>query len=161
MVKYEGRILLKSWRVFIRSKPKFTDHRGKSLEKEWRQAGLGPVKKVRAGQAYELAGELSRADVDRLAERLLADPVTQEAEVLEGAATRAAGSLRAQVWPKGGVADPVADTVAMAARDLGFRGLSRVRSGSVYEFWGASPKKVESFCEDHLMNKLVQQVEVS
>jgi phosphoribosylformylglycinamidine (FGAM) synthase PurS component len=151
---------LNSWRIFVHIKPKFTDHRGKSLEKEWRHAGLGAVRKVRAGQAYELAGELSREDAEKLAEKLLADPVTQDAEVAAAGAKGPAGARRAEVWPKGGVSDPAADTVAMAARDLGFDTVKKVRSGAVYDFWGPSAKAVKAFCEDHLMNGLVQQVEV-
>jgi phosphoribosylformylglycinamidine (FGAM) synthase PurS component len=139
---------LNSWRIFVHIKPKFTDHRGKSLEKEWRHAGLGAVRKVRAGQAYELAGELSREDAEKLA------------EVAAAGAKGPAGARRAEVWPKGGVSDPAADTVAMAARDLGFDTVKKVRSGAVYDFWGPSAKAVKAFCEDHLMNGLVQQVEV-
>jgi phosphoribosylformylglycinamidine synthase subunit PurSL len=156
-----------TWRVYVQPKPQFVDHAGKALEKEWRAAGLSAVKKIRVGQAYEISGELSPDDVTLLAEKLLTDPITQAPVVAqEGrpenpAQKNGAGVRRAEIWPKPGVADPVAETVALGARDLGLAGVRAVRSGAVYEFWGApSPKQILTFCESHLMNPLVQRVEI-
>ncbi len=149
------------WRVFVLSKPRFADHRGAALKKEGAAAGLKAVKDVRAGLAYELSG-LSEAEARRLAGALLADPVTQDAVLFP--ADRPAvgkGSRLAQVWPREGVSDPVADTVRMAARDLKIDGLESVRSGHVYEFFSAaSPADIKRFCEERLMNAMIQRVEV-
>jgi phosphoribosylformylglycinamidine synthase subunit PurSL len=151
-----------TWRVYVVTKPNFVDHHGKSLEKEWRHAGLPAVKKIRVGQAYELSGGLSRVQADELARKLLADPITQDAVVApEDADGLFKGAQTACVWPKPGVSDPVADTVAIGARDLGLSGLSSVRAGALYEFSGrASAKDIKSFCENFLMNPLVQQAEI-
>lgn len=151
-----------SWKVFIRHKPGVTDHRGAEVARACSRSGLKGVKGVHAGQAYELAGTPSEGDVRRLAAKLLADPVTQDALVFAPEAVAAPkGARLAQIWPKSGVSDPVADTVRLAAKDLGVDGFSLLRSGQVFEFHGAvASADVSRFCEEHLMNAMVQRVEV-
>lgn len=153
---------MNTWKIFVRHKPGVTDHRGAEIARECSRAGLKAVKKVHAGQAYELAGSPSEADVRRLAEKLLADPVTQNAEVASPSAVSAPkGARLVQIWPKTGVSDPVGDTVRLAAKDLGVEGFTLLRSGHVFEFHGAAPPKdLLRFCEDHLMNAMVQRAEV-
>lgn len=151
-----------AWRVVVTHKPSFVDHRGAALVKEWRHDGRKNVKKVRVGQLYEVAGTLTAADAQILADRLLTDPITQENAVFPADHVVApAGARLAEIWPKKGVSDPVADTVKIAAGDLGLSGLAVVRSGQAYEFFGdAAPTDVRAFCEERLMNPLIQSVEV-
>lgn len=150
---------MSDWKVIVRVKPSFPDHHGEAVKKEWGTAGLKGLKSVRTGQAYALSNA-AEADARRLAEKLLTDPVTQDAEVLP-AEGKPQGVLQAQVWPKTGVSDPVADTVRLAARDLGIAADMGVRSGQVYDFSGVvRAEDVRRFCEEHLMNALVQRVEV-
>lgn len=152
-----------TWRIFVELKPKFKDHHGEALKKEWRHAGFPPIKSIRTGQAYEISGDLTQAQAERLALQLLTDPITQETHVhAEGRNGVDGSTRRAKIWPKAGVADPVADTVTIGAKDLGVAGLERVRTGVVYAFLGkVAPQDVEKFCETYLMNPLVQKVEVS
>ena len=113
-----------NWRVLVHMKPAFADHRGEAIRREWRLAGLAGIQKVRVGQAYELAGTLEEKDARLLADRLLADPVTQEASVFPAELVeRPRGGRLAEVGPKQGVSDPVADTVRLAALDAGVTGL--------------------------------------
>lgn len=151
-----------NWRVLVHPKASFPDHRGEGLAHEWKRSKLKGLKKIRTGQAYELLGDLDEAAARRLAERLLTDPVTQDAAVFPADRVAAApGSRLAEVWPKKGVSDPVAGTVLFAAQDLGVAGLASVRSGQVYDFFGAvAPADVKRFCEEHVMNALIQSVEV-
>jgi phosphoribosylformylglycinamidine (FGAM) synthase PurS component len=150
------------WRVLVQYKGDFTDHRGRHLAAEWRHAGLPALKGLRTAQAYELEGDLSEEDVRLLSDKLLADPITQEAAVSSGGKEpKAPRGRRARVWYKPGVSDPVADTVRLGARDLGFTRVAKARSGAAYEFEGkASEKDVRRFCAEHLMNALVQEAEV-
>lgn len=153
--------MVSAWRIFVHHKPSFADHRGEGLKKEWRHAGYPVVKKVRAGQAYEISGDLDQGQLEELARKLLADPVTQMASILPSGGVKAPAGVRlAQIWPKPGVSDPVAETVKLGARDLDLSSVRSVRSGAVFEFWGAPAKDVKSFCEGFLMNPLVQKVEV-
>jgi phosphoribosylformylglycinamidine (FGAM) synthase PurS component len=146
--------------VVVHHKTGVVDHRGEAIRKECAHAGLKGVKKVRAAQAYEIAGTLSAVEVQRLADKVLADPVTQEAVLLEKAGG-IAGARRAWVWPKTGVSDPVADTVRLAAKDVKIDGITTVRSGQVFDFSGAlADDAVRRFCEEYLMNAMIQRVEV-
>jgi phosphoribosylformylglycinamidine (FGAM) synthase PurS component len=151
-----------NWRVLVHLKPAVVDHRGEHVRREGRLAGLAGVTRVRAGQAYELAGGLSERDARFLADKVLADPVTQEASVFPADhVRRPQGGRLAEIWLKQGVSDPVADTVRLAARDAGLTNLEGVRSGQVFDFFGAAaPAALRRFCEDHLMNPLVQTVEI-
>jgi phosphoribosylformylglycinamidine (FGAM) synthase PurS component len=151
-----------NWRILVHLKPAFVDHHGESVKKEGRLAGLKGLKKVRVGQAYELVGDLDKAMAQGLADRLLADPVTQDAALFPADhVARPKGGRLAEIWLKKGVSDPVADTVRLGAQDLGVTGLGSVRSGQVYDFLGEiRPQAVKRFCEEHLMNALVQSVEV-
>ncbi|MBK8575257.1 MAG: phosphoribosylformylglycinamidine synthase subunit PurS [Elusimicrobia bacterium] len=151
-----------NWRILVHMKSTFVDHRGEGIKTEGRLAGLKKVHHVRVGQAYEISGEIDEASARRLAERLLADPVTQDAAVFPaGHVARPQGGRLAEIWLKKGVSDPVADTVRLAALDLGVKGLDSVRSGQVFDFMGdPAPKAIQQFCEEHLMNPLIQSVEV-
>lgn len=151
-----------NWRILVHMKSTFVDHRGEGIKKESRLAGLTGIQHVRVGQAYEILGDVDETGVRRLADRLLADPVTQEASVFPADhVARPKGGRLAEIWLKKGVSDPVADTVRLAAMDLGVNGLEGVRSGQVFDFMGdPAPKEIKQFCEEHLMNALVQSVEV-
>jgi phosphoribosylformylglycinamidine (FGAM) synthase PurS component len=151
-----------NWRILVHMKSTFLDHRGEGIKKESRLAGLTGIHHVRVGQAYEILGDVDEPGVRRLADRLLADPVTQEASVFPADhVARPKGGRLAEIWLKKGVSDPVADTVRLAAADLGVKGLDSVRSGQVFDFMGdPAPKAIKQFCEEHLMNPLVQSVEV-
>lgn len=150
------------WRILVHMKPTFVDHRGEGVKKEGRLAGLKGVHHVRVGQAYEMKGEIDEGMARRLADRLLADPVTQEASVFPtDHVVRPKGGRLAEIWLKKGVSDPVADTVRLAALDLGVRGLDSVRSGLVFDFMGKTTSRaIQHFCQEHLMNPLIQSVEV-
>jgi phosphoribosylformylglycinamidine (FGAM) synthase PurS component len=150
------------WQVVVTVKSRVTDHHGEALKKECVHSGLKGVKSVRVGPAYELSGNLPETEVRRLAERLLADPVTQEASIaVPGAVKAPAGARLVRIWLKNGVADPVGDTVLFAAKDVGVRGLDSARSGRAYEFHGpAGADALRRFCEEHLMNPLIQRVEI-
>jgi hypothetical protein len=54
---------------------------------------------------------------------------------------RPLGGRLAEIWLKKGVSDPVADTVRLAALDVGVKGLDGVRSGQVFDFMGDSAPK--------------------
>lgn len=148
------------WRVYVQLKPGAVDHAGKSLEREWRHLFGEVPGPVRTGQVYELHGDLTRDGAELLAAKLLADPVTERAVVAEGAVP--AVGVRAEIWPKPGVSDPVAETVMIGARDLGLSAVSSAKTGRVFEFTEKpNRERVRVFCEALLMNPLVHAVELS
>ncbi|HRY28852.1 MAG TPA: hypothetical protein P5079_02310 [Elusimicrobiota bacterium] len=151
-----------TWRVVVYRRPGCPDHRGRSAEKDWRAARLGPLKRIRTGQAYDLTGSVTAPTARALAGKLLVDAVMQEAEVRGvGAGGKSArGFCRAVIWPRQGVTDSVGETVRLGARDLRLPVPDKVRAGALFDFWGAAPRKVRRFCETHLMNDLVHRLEL-
>ena len=121
------------WQVVVTVKSAVKDHHGDALKKECAHAGLKSVKGVRVGQAYELSGTLPEAEARRLADRLLTDPVTQEASI----------------------------SAPGAVKDVGIRDLVSARSGRAFEFQGTlAADPLRRFCEEHLMNELIQRVDI-
>ena len=100
-----------NWRVLVHLKPAVVDHRGEHVRREGRLAGLAGVTRVRAGQAYELAGGLSEKDARFLADKVLADPVTQEASVFPADHVARTDCVRATLQ------DAAADVVGDGAVD--------------------------------------------
>jgi len=151
-----------TWRVRVELKKAFLDHRGEALKREAHHFGLTGVRALRTGAVYELEGTLDQTQALSIAGRLLADPITQEFSVAPPPKKDDfSGGRRAVVWLKKGVADPVADTVFLASKDLSVQGLESVRSGHVFDFLGTlSGPDVRRFCEEHLMNSLIQTVDV-
>lgn len=116
---------------------------------------------LREGAIYQLEGSrLSRSQVEQLAKLLLSDPVTQVYDIAEKAFP-SSGGRTATVWLCPGVADPVADTLLWAARDVGVEDLTTARSGRWYHFEGvADSSRVERFCRAHVMNPLIHTLAV-
>jgi phosphoribosylformylglycinamidine synthase len=108
-------------------------------------------------RGYLLEGELSRADVDRLAAELLVDSLAEVGRVgpLNAAAD---GSLLATVLLKPGVMDPAALSVVDAAADLGIR-VESVRSFRRYFGPPALPPAArDTLFRRVLANEAIEQV---
>jgi phosphoribosylformylglycinamidine (FGAM) synthase PurS component len=125
--------------VIVRNRKQYPDPEATGVMALVLELGVQPDA-VQTAQLYLLDGELSLADVKRLAKELLADPVTQEFSVeVQGNGTgkdfaKAAPGIRVDVWLKPQVADPVAPSVERGARDLGLTLLARC--GHRYELKG-------------------------
>src|SRR5438067_2324300 len=74
--------------------------------------------------------DASREQVQRIARELLADPIIEQAELVEDAKTPNGFSL-IEVHLKPGVMDPVAASTEMAIRDMGLA-VREVRTGRAY-----------------------------
>jgi phosphoribosylformylglycinamidine synthase II len=98
------------------------------------EAGLGSVAGASASRLYYLEGSLDRADVERVAAELLADPVTESAVIAgmgDALSPVAAGTVAFEVHPRPGVMDPVAESTLAELRAEGI-GVERVRTARRY-----------------------------
>lgn len=103
-----------------------------------REAGLGGLESVVASRLFFLDGQVDGAAVRRVANVLLADPVTEVAEVLgEGDAVRnvAPGRVAIEVHPRPGVMDPVAESTLAELRAEGLA-VDAVRTARRYVLAG-------------------------
>ncbi len=125
--------------------------------KELRCAGVSAL--------YQLDGNPGPAEVERIAAELLCDPVAEEFAI--GGAPKVSQSFYVDVWPKAGVADPVGESVVKAIKDLGILCVSRVSSGTRYEFSGSrslngkTEDAAAQFAARELLNPLIQECKIT
>ncbi|MBI3507645.1 MAG: phosphoribosylformylglycinamidine synthase subunit PurS [Proteobacteria bacterium] len=69
------------WRIEVWLKASVSDPVGDSVRKALRDMGLPAAERVRCGTVYRLKGRLSQAQADKVAVRLLANPVVHQFSV--------------------------------------------------------------------------------
>ncbi|MBE2271019.1 MAG: hypothetical protein IAE80_22470, partial [Anaerolinea sp.] len=74
-----------------------------------------------------MSGVVTPSEIETLAVELLADPVTEQYSIDEGAAISADHTLEVTLLP--GVTDPAAENLLRAAHALGVTGLERAATG--------------------------------
>lgn len=139
-------------RIEIRPRPERDDPRGAGLREQARAAGLdiGPV---RSAKVYLIEGEIDRAQLSRITERLLRDPVAEVAQVGAGEARGAC----VEVHPLPGVTDPVAQSVGEAIKRL--TGLVvRVSTGTRYDIEACDPGIAREAVTRTVANPLIHAV---
>ncbi len=119
-------------RFEVRPKPGHADPIGSAVARDARSVGV-LLEHARATRVYLVQADLSAADLARVRERVLADPVTET--VAPGAAPSATGDRLIEVHPLPGVMDPVAQTVREAIRALTGRD-AEVSTGWRYDLGG-------------------------
>src|SRR3954467_5614242 len=97
------------------------------------------------------------AQVREIAGKLLADPVVEQAELVESAPNDN-GSSRIEIHLKPGVMDPVAASTEMAIRDMGLP-VREVRTGRSYAIQGEVPREgLERIARRVLANGVIESV---
>ncbi|HID76245.1 MAG TPA: phosphoribosylformylglycinamidine synthase subunit PurL [Planctomycetaceae bacterium] len=112
------------WEVDIYPKPGQPDLTAAAVARDAADLGLAEDLAVAAARGYLIQGDLRRADLQRLAEELLADPVVERTVVAPVGdpllcQSPADGRQPVHVLPKPGVMDPVAQTALSAIADFG------------------------------------------
>ncbi len=122
------------WEVDVHPRDAATDHRARAVVAGAAELGIAGVSRARAAAGWLIEGDLARADVEKLAAAVLADPVTESFTIAE-AGTADAGEpglpTVLRVLPRAGVTDPAAETALEAFRLVGPRPVA-VRSVRTY-----------------------------
>ncbi len=71
------------WEVRISYKPGVQDAEGESTLRGLRSLGFKDVEDVRTSKVFRIKGEYSRAEVEEMCRRLLANPVSQDYSITE------------------------------------------------------------------------------
>jgi len=112
--------------------------------------------------SYLIEGDLSRADVERIAHELLSDPVVERvvvgppAELAARPAGVPASAQLVHVLPKPGVMDPVASSALVAISDLGLTA-SAVRTMRKYWITELPTDVLKRLCGKLLANDAIEQ----
>ncbi len=139
-------------RIEVRIKPDHADPRAQAVHRRAAAAGLNAAA-VRAAKVYLIEGPLDAEAVQRVANGLLADPVTESAT--PGAAPSPGATV--EVHPLPGVMDPAAQSVREGIRTL--LGVEAgVSTGVRYDFVGTGADAAHQFAQRALGNPVVHQI---
>ncbi|MDP2913517.1 MAG: phosphoribosylformylglycinamidine synthase subunit PurS, partial [Candidatus Omnitrophota bacterium] len=145
-------------RIEIREKAGFYDAAGESVKRDIRDLGF-KAKEVRAIQIYLIEGALNKAEILRICENLLSDPVTQTYSYNGNPRVKGNGYKIVEVEYNAGVMDPVEESVKKAIGDLGIEGVRTVKTAKKYFIKGAlSYAEIHSIAEKVLYNKVIQHL---
>ncbi len=147
-------------RVEVRARPGAPDARSQAVASVLREAGCA-LARATAAKVYLIDAPLSESDLRRIAQRLLASPVTEHATIGPAPAARAADDAHdaatIEVHPLPGVMDPAAQSVREAIADL--TGLyAAVSTGWRYDVAGATPDDARDAVRRTLANPVVHQI---
>lgn len=141
-------------RIEVRTKDGLPDARGEALlRRATVEPGLPQPSSVRSAQVYLIEGALSDSDLQGIADRLLADPVTQVATI----GLRASQGFVVEVLPLPGVADPAAESVELAIERL-VNGRVRVLTGDRWDLGGVNRAEADEIGRRLLANLVVQSM---
>ncbi len=140
--------------VFWRSD--LPDGRAADLLSRIAHLGLSCTLQARVSDLYFLRGELLPADLDRLANELLADPIVEGYYIEPADAPSAEGQV-VEVGYHPGVTDPVAENLLRRAHLLGIGAVEAVATGTRYTFTGdLTAKDLHRTAREVLCNEVVQ-----
>jgi len=143
-------------RVEVRPRPGVPASRGAAALREANvlEPQLG-VSRIDHAAVYLIEGALATAELAKIADELLADPVLQQVTV--GAATAPAGAAVIEVHPLPGVTDPAAASTRVAiAAMLGVD--VQVRTGHRWDFHGIDADEAERIAARLLANPVIHAI---
>ena len=145
-------------RIEVRPKDGMPDVRGSGVQKRAAaEHGLATPTSVRSAQVYLLEGAIDAASLQRVATELLADPVTQVAELQARGTVRPRLDALIEVHPLPGVTDPAAESVEAAVRAM-FGTAVTVRTGDRYDLGGVKQSDATTIGEKALANAVIHGI---
>ncbi len=122
------------------------DPRSRGLLHDAHALGLTRITSIAAADLYFIEGALSAADQMRLEAELLSDPVAQTAEWRSQNHKSQISNPQPpviEVVLRPGVADPVAEQIVRAAKELGIPGVTRAATGQRYVVHGKKLRQAD------------------
>src|SRR3989338_4290272 len=148
------------YRIRVLEKEGIFDAIGQGILKDIRDLGIKEVRDARFALLYYISGDISKAQIRRIAEELLIDRITQEYAIEStNHGPQAAGYRVVEVAYNPGVMDPVEEAVLKAIADMGISGVSSVRTAKQYLLKGKiSEGALKTISEKLLYNKVIQHI---
>ena len=122
--------------------------------------GIKGVTSVEIGSIFLIKGKISPANLKKVAQELLVDPVIQE--FYSGKRALPKGAVSVEVWFKEGVTDTVGETARKGMADLGITGEFAVSTARRYLLYGKniSEKKAAAIAGRLLANEVIQTYKI-
>ena len=144
-------------RVEVRPKSGQRDPRADAVIRQAASLGLPRPSAAQHASVYLLEGDLSEVQVRRIADELLADPVTQVAELQARGTVRPRLDALIEVHPLPGVTDPAAESVEAAVHAM-FGTTVTVRTGDRYDLGGVQQSDAATIGEKALANAVIHGI---
>ncbi|MBI2471366.1 MAG: phosphoribosylformylglycinamidine synthase subunit PurL [Planctomycetes bacterium] len=107
-------------RIEVFLKNEFPDPTGNNIRSEIETFGFHKISNIRVRQVYIIFGNLNKNNLDTIAQKLLADTITQDYQISDsGFLTADFKSHIVEISRKPGVMDPIEQSVLKALRDIG------------------------------------------
>jgi phosphoribosylformylglycinamidine synthase len=147
-------------RIEVRFREHLPDSAGQGLVKDIYDLGIKSASDVRVLDVYWLDAELKKEELERICERLLADPITQDYSYDENISRIEENGLHAiEVAYNAGVADPVEETAMKAVKDLGIESVKAIKTAKRYLIKGNLEKReLDIICNHLLVNPIIQHI---
>jgi len=114
---------------------------------------------VAVSDIYWLEGELSPAELERIARELLTDPVTREYHCPSSPCSDSSVTHCVIVTYNPGVIDPVEDTIMQALKDMGINTITAAKTALCYRINGAlDSAELDTIKSRLLVNPIIQHV---
>jgi len=148
------------WKIEVIDKPGIFDAVGVGVQKDVLDLGIGSVKDVKFVQVYNIEGDISRKEVEKICGELLADKISQDYRIfLEPKHFALRNEYIVEVAHNPGVMDPVEDSTLKGIRDLGIGGVTSIKTAKKYLFSGKlTEPQLKIISEKLLYNKLIQHI---
>ena len=156
------------WEVAIANTLSGTTPREQSLLRDINMSGITDVKALQAVTLYFLAGALDEADVQRLTEVLLQDPVVEKTtwrclppeRISHDPVSPPPYLIDVALLP--GVTDSTAENLLRAARIIGVAWLTHAATAQRYHLWGdLSPTDLRRIARQVLANTTIQRFSIN
>jgi phosphoribosylformylglycinamidine synthase II len=145
------------YRIEVYWRADVPDGRVADLLAQIAQLGLDHMRSVQVSDLYFVRGELSPADLERLAQELLADPIVEGYHTHALPAPPEERGLVVEVGFRPGVTDPVAENLLHRAHILGIGAVEAANTGTRYVFAGdLGQDDLTQIAEQVLCNNVVQ-----
>ncbi len=148
-------------RIELAVKKAFYDPEAQSIVAASRDLGIDSVEAVCFYRVYYLLGELTAAQKEEIAQKLLADRVVDNVAIDEqlNQCDKAAPHWTVEITYNRGVTDMVAQTAYKGVKDLGIAEIKEVKTARRYEFVGKlGDEEKATITEKLLMNKVIEHV---
>ncbi len=152
------------WRIEVKNKSSVKDPVGEAIKRDIIDLGINSVKDVKMVQVYIIAGKLSKRQVKKIADELLADLIIQNSRygLLEDRKFDSVPKKDRHVIEiayNPGVMDPWQESTRKGIRDLGIKDIEDVTTGRQYIIKGKLSKaQLNLISEKLLYNKVIQHV---
>ncbi len=148
------------WKIEVKDKSEVFDAVGVGVKKDILDLGIDSIREVSFSQGYNIEGEASRPEIEKICSELLADKVAQDYLILEDEKCFfRRDEFIVEVAYNPGVMEPVEQSALKGIRDLGINSVTALKTTKKYILQGKlTPAQLKTISEKLLYNKLIQHV---